>query len=229
MSRGRIVALGGLPEGGVGRIQRFLHELAGGGRPRILDLPTAQGDDWSAIGRFHDMFGARDWEPGHLRLFGVPRTGWRELVLEQQVIWVNGGNTANLLGVWRAQGFDLVVRQAWENGAVLAGASAGAICWFEACVTDSFRTELDGLHDGLGFLEGSCCPHYDGEERRRPRYRELVAGGFPAGLAIEDAAAAVFEGRDLVEVVSALDGAAAYRVSLAAGAVVEQRLAARAL
>ena len=229
MTQGRIVALGGLPEAGVERVQRFVHDLAGGGRPRILNVPTATGDDPAAIARFYDFFGAGSWEPSHLRLFGIPKDGWQEIVLAQQVIWVGGGNTANLLGVWRAQGFDGVVRRAWENGAVLAGASAGAICWFEACITDSFRTQLDGLRDGLGFLTGSCCPHYDGEELRRPRYRELVAAGFPAGIGIDDGAAAVFLGGELIEVVSVLEGAAAYRLSLQGGEVVEERLEARAL
>jgi dipeptidase E len=96
---------------------------------------------------------------------------------------------------------------------VLAGWSAGAICWFEAGVTDSFGPQLEGMRDGLGFLAGSACPHYDGEALRRPRYAELLREGFPAGIAIDDDAAVLYEGADLVEVVSSRKGATAYRVS----------------
>src|SRR5262249_26222291 len=142
------------------------------------------------------------------------------------VIFVRGGNTANMLAVWRVHGFDAVLREAWESGVVLAGWSAGAICWFEACVTDSFGPRLAGLRDGLGFLPGSACPHYDGEELRRPVYSQLVSGdGFPAGIAIDDRAAAVFAATELQEVVSTQEGATAYRVSDDG----EERLAARLL
>src|SRR5919202_579947 len=99
------------------------------------------------------------------------------------------------------------------HGIVLCGWSAGMICWFEAGVTDSFGPQLEGLRDGLGFLPGSACPHYDGEERRRPRYRELVDGGFPAGIAADDGVALRYEGTELAEGVTLRGGATAYRVS----------------
>jgi peptidase E len=207
----------------------YLHGLTGAERPRLLHLPTAAGDDDWSIAATHAMFPPSEWETAHLRLFGVPASGWRELVLRQDVIWVNGGNTANLLAVWRAQGFDRVVREAWERGAVLAGWSAGAICWFEASVTDSFRVDLDGMRDGLGLLAGSCCPHYDGEARRRPVYHELIASGFPAGYAVDDGAGLLFRGPELEEVVSFVPGATAYRVELREGQVVEEPLPAREL
>ena len=111
-------------------------------------------------------------------------------MLAQDVIFVSGGNTANLLAIWRAHGFDEIIREAWEQGIVLAGSSAGMICWFEAGVTDSFGPQLEGMRDGLGFLPGSACPHYDGEEQRRPVYTRLVANGFPAGMAADDAVGA---------------------------------------
>ena len=91
-------------------------------------------------------------------------------MLAQDALFVSGGNTANMLAIWRAHGFDEIIREAWEQGIVLAGSSAGMICWFEAGVTDSFGPQLEGMRDGLGFLPGSACPHYDGEERRRPVY-----------------------------------------------------------
>ncbi len=141
------------------------------------------------------------------------------------MILVGGGNTANMLAVWRVHGFDDVLREAWERGVVLSGWSAGMICWFEAGVTDSFGPQLAGMRDGLGFLAGSACPHYDGEERRRPVYQQLVLEGFPAGIALDDAAGAHYVGTELHEVVSSVPGSGGYLVE----ADSEAPLAARVL
>jgi peptidase E len=143
------------------------------------------------------------------------------------VIWVGGGNTANLLAIWRLHGVDTAMREAWEAGVVLAGSSAGMICWFEASITDSFGPQLAPLDDGLGFLPGSACPHYDGEERRRPVYRAAVAGGFPGGYAADDHAALRFEGTELVECVAGREGASAWSVALEDGEVAERALPTR--
>jgi peptidase E len=129
-----------------------------------------------------------------------------------------------MLAIWRVHGFDEVVREAWKAGVVLSGWSAGMICWFEHGVTDSFGPELAPM-ECLGLLPGSACPHYDGEELRRPRYAELVRDGFPSGIAIDDDVGVRFEGTELVEVVSGRQGATAYRVSDAG----ETALASRAL
>jgi peptidase E len=122
-------------------------------------------------------------------------------------------------------GIDALLREAWEAGIVLFGASAGMICWYEAGLTDSFGPQLEGLRDGLGFLAGSACPHYDGEELRRPRYRELVDGGFPPGIAADDGVGLHYDGTELVEIVACRPGTAAYRVDEAG----EERLVARDL
>ena len=130
-----------------------------------------------------------------------------------------------MLAIWRVHGIDRALRQAWDRGAVLAGGSAGANCWFEACVTDSFGPQLDPLPDGLGFLSGSFCPHYDGEALRRPVYTRLVSEGrLPPGIACDDAAAAIFEGTELVEVVASRAGARAYRVGPAGEEPLDVRL-----
>ncbi|MGH2971265.1 MAG: Type 1 glutamine amidotransferase-like domain-containing protein, partial [Gaiellaceae bacterium] len=147
-----------------------------------------------------------------LSFFPSPPAGLRELALGSDVILVCGGNTANMLAVWRVHGFDRILREAWEAGIVLAGWSAGMICWFEAGVTDSFGPQLEGLRDGLGFLPGSACPHYDGEERRRPVYTELVANGLPPGIALDDGAAAHYAGTELVEVIASTPDAHGYYV-----------------
>ena len=146
--------------------------LTGKERPRLLFVPTAVGDDDELSVWFYERF-ARRAEVSTLMTFPWPPENLRELVLAQDAICVGGGNTANMLAIWRVHGIDALMREAWEKGVVLWGASAGMICWFEAGVTDSFGPQLDGM-DCLGFLPGSACPHYDGEERRRPRYRELV-------------------------------------------------------
>ncbi|NUT56906.1 MAG: peptidase E, partial [Thermoleophilia bacterium] len=125
-----------------------------------------------------------------------------------------GGNTANLLAIWRVHGVDRALREVWERGGVLGGWSAGGICWFEDGVTDSFGPQLRPLGDGLGFLSGSFCPHYDGEPERRPTYTRLVRdGALPPGLAADDDAALHFEGTELVEVVSQREGARGYEVT----------------
>jgi peptidase E len=154
--------------------------------------------------------------PGELTpvsFYPWPPDDLREQALAADAILVCGGNTANMLAVWRLHGFDRILREAWEAGVLLTGWSAGMICWFEAGVTDSFGPQLAGMDDGLGFLPGSACPHYDGEERRRPVYTGLVRDGFPPGIALDDGVAAVYEGTELREVVTDRADAGGYRVS----------------
>jgi peptidase E len=141
----------------------------------------------------------------------------------QDAIYVSGGNTANALAIWRVHGFDAILREAWEARIVLAGWSAGMICWFEAGVTDSFGPQLEGMRDGLGFLPGSACPHYDGEGERRPVYSRLVREGFPSGVAADDCVALRFDGTELAESVTSRDGSRAYRVSAEGEEPIEPR------
>jgi dipeptidase E len=205
-------------------LYRYALGLTGKERPRILFVPTAVGDEASSVVSFYERFEGLG-ERSHLPVFPYPPENLREFVLSFDAINVSGGNTANLLAIWRVHGLDAVFREAWEQGIVLFGASAGMICWFEAGVTDSFGPQLEGMRDGLGFLAGSACPHYDGEERRRPRYRELIDGGFPPGVAADDGAALHYVGRELEEVVTCRPGATAYRVDRDG----EERLEARLL
>jgi dipeptidase E len=212
MAEPQIVALGGLGEDGeAGVLIRFVLGLTGKERPRVCLIPTASAERPELIVTFYEELSGFA-ECSHLSFFPWPPEGLRELVLSQDALFVTGGNTANMLAIWRAHGFDQIVRAAWEQGIVLAGSSAGMICWFEAGVTDAFGPQLDGMRDGLRFLPGSACPHYDGEERRRPVYQELVAGGFPPGIAADDAVALHYVGTELHEVVAARPDARAYRV-----------------
>ena len=194
-----IVGFGGFPQTS---LLEYVFDLARG-RKVLFDRTASPQIDFEL---------EADADVTNLTFYPWPPQSLRELALAHNVIFVGGGNTANMLAVWRAHGFDAILREAWEASVVLAGWSAGMICWFEAGVTDSFGPELEGMRDGLGFLPGSACPHYDGETLRRPVYRSLVADGFPPGLALDDAAGAVFAGRELREIVAASPGATGYRV-----------------
>jgi len=221
----QIVALGGLGEDeeSAGRLVRFALSLTGKERPRVCLVPTATNELPEYTVRFYEnLSGVADCS--HVSFFPWPRAGLREHVLAQDAILVSGGNTANLLAIWRAHGFDEIIREAWEQGIVLAGSSAGMICWFEAGVTDSFGPQLEGMRDGLGFLPGSACPHYDGEERRRPVYTRLVANGFPPGIAADDTVGLHYVGRELREAVTVRRGAHAYRVEPGNEIAIEPRL-----
>jgi dipeptidase E len=212
MAERHIVGLGGggdTPEQN-DRLYDYILGLTGKERPRMLYVPTAIAEDPDGIVMFYERFRGRA-ELSHLRTFPWPPENLSELILSQDAIDVSGGNTANMLAIWRVHGIDELLREAWENGVVLWGASAGMICWFEAGVTDSFGPQLGGM-ECLGFLPGSACPHYDGEERRRPRYRELIDGGFPEGVAADDGVGIHYVGTEIAEVVTCRPGAAAYRV-----------------
>jgi dipeptidase E len=209
METPRIVAFGGWAEA---PLWEYVFRLSRKGRPRLLVVPTASADDPRFVVDAYERFRDRA-DVSHVTFFPWPPEDLRARALGQDVIVVGGGNTANMLAIWRLHGFDRILQEAWERGTVLCGGSAGAICWFEASVTDSFGPQLEGMRDGLGFLPGSACPHYDGEERRRPRYTELVRGGFPAGIAIDDSAAVRFDETRIGEVLTTRERARAYRVS----------------
>ena len=218
MSERQIVACGGYALGTA--LDDYVLEIARG--PRICTIPTASMEPDGGLVRFYNAF-ARRAHASHLLFNPWPPKNLREFALSQDVLHVPGGNTANMLAIWRVHGFDRIAREAWESGVVLYGWSAGMICWFEAGVTDSFRPELDGM-DCLGFLSGSACPHYDGEEFRRPRYRELVDNGFPPGYAADDGVGLHFVGTELAHVVTTREGATAYRVEPGSETPLDARL-----
>ncbi len=230
MAERNIVALGGggLSDGAPS-LDDFILGLARSPRPKVCFLGTASGDSDSYITLFYDAFTRRDCLPSHLKLFATPeRAAVRAHLLAQDIVYVGGGNTANLLAVWRLHGVDAVLRESWEAGTVLAGVSAGANCWFEACTTDSFGP-IAALHDGLGFLPGSFCPHYDAEPGRRPMFLRLVAEGFPAGYAVEDQVGLHFRESGLVEAVTSRENGRAFRMELREGEVIETPLKVRTL
>jgi dipeptidase E len=222
----QIIALGG---GGFATepenlaLDRYILAQARVPEPAVAFLPTASGDADSAVVRFYSAYLRLSCRPSHLAFFR--RTlDLRSYLLAQQVIYVGGGNTKSMLAVWREWGLPALLREAWESGIVLAGISAGAICWFEQGVTDSFADQLRAL-DCLGFLPGSCCPHYDGEAERRPSYHRLLRNGDIApGFAIDDGVALHFLDDKLHRVVASRHGATAYRVRATNGTVQEEPL-----
>jgi dipeptidase E len=221
MARGRtIVAMGG---GGFqmdpddrrldDQVLALARERSGRETPRICLIPTASRDDPALTSTFLEVFAPPRAEPGVLPLFDRLDDDLAALVTRQDAIYVTGGNTANLLALWRLHGLDRVLRRAWNDGVVLAGMSAGAICWFEAATTDSFGATLRPLHGGLGILDGSFIPHYHGEQQRRPLTLALVGDGtLPPGYAVDDGAALVFRGRELREAVASDRAAGAWRI-----------------
>lgn len=189
-------------------------------QPRICFLPTASGDSQNYIQRFYHAFQTLDCVPSHLSLFKPPSSDLASFVMEMDVIYVGGGNTRNLLVLWKEWGLDHILREAWKNGVVVAGISAGAICWFEEGVTDS-AGPLTSLKS-LGFLQGSFCPHYDGEKDRRPAYHQLISNKFLcSGYAADDGAALHFINDQLFQTVSSRSGAKAYRVMMAEHEIAE--------
>ncbi len=225
---GHVVAIGGgqfwAPPGDP-RLDAFILSLTGRERPRVCFLATASGDSDSAIAAFYRNLSRHECRPSDLVLFNRTVEDLAAYVAEQDVFWVWGGSTANLLAVWRLHGLDRLIAAAYQRGAVLCGISAGMNCWFEASTTDSFGLTLAPLHDGLGLLGGSACPHYDAEPQRRPLYRRLVdEGALPPGWAADDGAALHFRGGELAEVVSLREGAAGYRVEPGRETRLEPRL-----
>jgi len=195
-------------------------------------LNTAMGDDPGTFVRMYSWLSGVSARASHLQLFPMPNVSDPEdLLLSQDVIFVGGGSVANMVAVWRVHGLDRVMRAAWQAGIVLAGVSAGALCWFEGGTTDSFGLELRPFTAGLAMLAGSYCPHYSSEPRRRPLYQSLVAdGSLPPGIACDDGSAAHFADDALAEIVADRPGQHGYRVAPAsAGGAAEKALATRLL
>jgi peptidase E len=225
---GTIVAMGG---GGFSMeprnplLDRFVLSLARSRNPRAAFVGTASGDSPLYAARFLRAFRRFRCRPSVLSLFQPPPGDLRDFVRAQDVLYVGGGNTRNLLVLWRDRGLDRLLRTAWRDGAVLAGISAGSICWFEEGLSDSVKAGALRPLPCLGFLPGSNCPHYDGEPMRRPLYRRLVGSGrMLPGLAADDGAALLFRGRAFERAVSSRPAARAFGVERIDGRVAESEI-----
>ncbi len=228
VSQRRIFAMGG---GGFTMeptnplLDDFVLSLTAAQQPRVLFLPTASGDTTAQINAFHARFADRWCLPEHLSLFRLSesRRPLRETVLEQDVIYVGGGSMRNLLAIWRAHRLEELLTRAWRAGTVLAGLSAGAMCWFQGGVTRSSGAPEPLA--GLGLLEGSLTVHADGEPERLPVWLGAVREGrLPGGWALDDGVGLLFEGLSMTRVVGSRPGAGAERVDQVAGELVRHRL-----
>lgn len=206
---------------------RYMAALTGKRRPRICYLPTASADRESGTITFFKNCAPLEVEPFVQNSFIASYTqtlGWDEVFLSMDAIVVSGGNTLNQQAIWRAQGIDQVLREAWDRGIVLGGASAGSLCWFEEGTTDS-RPKALSVVQCLGFIPGSHAPHYDAEPGRRPQYQRLIAAGeMKPGYACDNDAGIYFEETEVRRVVSTRAEAKVYHVSAVGGRAVERVL-----
>jgi dipeptidase E len=231
----RILALGGHdftsrpPDRAVCELLLRLATERAGGRPKICILPTAAGDPSEQIAHFYASFGERPCDPSDLSLFRLGRRpmALRDHLLDQDLIYVGGGSLVNLLAVWEAHEIGAIVSLAWRQGIVLAGQSAGAMCWFEAGITKSSGKPLAAA--GLGLLHGSLCVHYNNEPERRAAYLDAVGSGMPGGYGLDDYAGLLWEGEEAPSAFTARRGARAYRVCSRDGGVSESPLPAKFL
>ena len=204
---------------------RYMATLTGKPRPRLCYLPTASADSPSGIISWFKSCAGLNVEPLVQESFiASPRQtkSWEEVFLSMDGIVCSGGNTLNQQAIWKAQGIDVVLRQAWDRGVVLGGASAGSLCWFEEGTTDS-RPKVLTTVQCLGFLKGSHSPHYDREADRRPLYQKLIGSGqMKPGYACDNDAGIYFEDNEVKRVVASRAGAKVYYVSVVGGKVVEK-------
>jgi peptidase E len=206
----------------------FILSRAKGRDSRVCFLATASGDSDRMLVNFYTALGPR-CRASHLPLFRRVHADVTAFLLDQDVIYVGGGNSLNMLAVWRVHGVDAALARAYDACVVMCGVSAGGLCWFETGVIDSLGDALTGLDNTLGFIPGSFNPHHDGDPRRRPAYHRLVREGMAPGYAADVGAALHFVDGALVEVVSSRPQAAAYRVERKGDEAEEQKLQVRYL
>ena len=206
---------------------RYMAQLTGKPRPKLLYLPTASADSPQGIVSWYQNCAPLNVEPSHQVSFIASTQqarGWDEVLLTVDGIVCSGGNTLNQQVIWKAHGIDVLLRQAWEKGIVLGGASAGSLCWFEEGTTDSRPKELSTVQC-LGFLAGSHCPHYDAEPGRRPLYQKLIQSGqMKPGYACDNDAGIYFEGTEVKRVVHTKAEARVFYVMLMNGMAVERAM-----
>ena len=221
---GQIIAIGW---GGFGRnpnkpvIEKYIIEQSIVKKPNVCFIPTASAEDSAYIVNFYKTFSKLNCSPIHINLFQrTPRLD--SIINKQDIIYVGGGNTKSMLAVWREWKLDNLLLKTYKKGAILCGVSAGAICWFEKGITDSWASNLN-IIDCMRILTGCCCPHYDGEKDRRPSLEKFILdGAIDSCYALDDGAALHYKNGNIHTTLSFYKGAHVYRVSLKDGKVHHQ-------
>lgn len=204
---------------------RWLLAQTGKRRPRVCFISTASGDSAATIRRIEAAIKRLGGRPTTLALYAAPTEDFTRLLSRHDLIFVGGGNTYNMLALWRLWKLDVAVRRAYDRGVILSGSSAGGLCWFESGLTDSFPGRFDRM-SCLGWLRGSFTPHFDGEAGRQAVYRRLIKSGkLPAGYAVDDAVALEFVDGRFKRAVSSRRSACALHIRRRGGKLVETELA----
>lgn len=219
--------------GGFGKeFVRYIKEQTGKSNPKVCFLPTASGDSERGIINFFEVCSDQGVQPSVMRVWIASPTApksWEEILLDVDAIIVGGGNTLNMMAIWKAQGIDIALKKAYEKGIVMAGGSAGSLCWFKSGTTDSRPKELT-IVECLGFLDFSHCPHYHSEEARRPLYhKNILSGNLAPGYACDDRAGLLFINGTLKEAVSTEASQNSYFVTVKDGKISEEKLTSRIL
>lgn len=201
----QIIAMGGggfsmEPENPL--LDNYILEQSDKTKPNICFIPTASGDSEGYITRFYNAFKNKNCNTSHLSLFKCHTNKIEEFIINQDILYVGGGNTRNLLVLWKEWNLDNIIKKAYDNGVILSGLSAGSICWFEEGLSDSISNGLNKLNC-LGFLQGSNCPHFDGEEKRQPSYKSKIANKeMKDGYACDDGVGLHFINESLFKTIS---------------------------
>lgn len=221
----KIIAIGGnggfSAKAGASSLIPYCLGQTGKQSPNVCFVPTASGDSEDYIARFETAFSRYDCKRSLLTFFrkpcknSIPLSDIENHLLQQDLIYVGGGNTKAMLSVWREWQLNNIFKTVWQSGVVLAGVSAGALCWFDCGGSDSTYVGKLSPLPGIGLLPGSCTPHYSNEPNRRPDVHQLMQSGqLPAGIGIDDGVAVLFEGQEISEVVASRHHTEAYALSL---------------
>ncbi|NOT76330.1 MAG: peptidase E [Cyclobacteriaceae bacterium] len=213
--------------GGFKSFSKFIMGLTKKENPKVCYVPTATGDSVNTISNWYASCEDLPVKPFVLKTFigsyDTKKT-FEETIMGMDIIFVGGGNTLNMIAIWKAQGIDLALRKAYESGIVMSGGSAGSLCWFQSGTTDSRPIKLSKV-DCLGWIKGSHCPHYDAEVQRRPLYQDLIKKGeLPPGYACDNNAGIYFENEQFVKSVALNKESKSYYVDVVEGQVSEKAL-----
>ncbi len=202
-------------------------QLTGKQKPNVCFLPTASGDDVEYINRFYEVCNQLEVNPHVIRVWinsYDQKETFEELIDKMDVIVVGGGNTLNMLAIWKAQGIDVALKKAYENGTIMGGGSAGSLCWTNGGTTDSRPAELS-IVKGLSFINKSHCPHYNSEKSRRPLYhKNILEGNLTDGYACDDRSAIHFINEEVEKSISLDKENHSYYVYLKGEKIVEERI-----